>query len=495
MDEGAKVPDNDALRKPEDTVTAGKGTGCHRGRRSRKRIWLALALVAAAVAAAAWLLWERGPGGPPQIVTLKDGQKIQFVGTTYGIMHEMGSTLARLADRLPLKAYKFVVRHFQKSLGPLFTEAGVEPTLVVWFREVGTNAAVAGDSTLPSTYCTLADEHGLESCYEKLYDPMTDGAGITSTFRVIPRRSAVLELRVYGETTATNEQGRFYEEIGRIHFPNPLYGRFPEWKPEPVPAAKMAGDLEVRLEDFMTDTPVRGTSMTLTHVTTYTYSGPARQGNDVRSVFDVKFHSPRGDKEGWMTQSAELSDATGNVLRCGESADRIYIDGTPMPNEAAWRLKLEVKRSFGFSPEELVVFKNVPVPSVGTRATNAVTNLVGGVELVLTVFKRNPDINDGRPDWENGMSSIHYKIHAPPHGVAVDLVRIRTETGGNVEKFVPKTPSFVGASWAEGADVWDDSDHFVYMKSIPANAKTLDITWAVQKTRPVEFLVKPPSLE
>jgi len=86
--------------------------------------------------AAAGLQWDRGAGGPAQIVTLKDGQKIQFAGAIYGIMHVMGSRLARLADRLPWKAEKFVMRHFHKRLGPLVAQGGVEPTLVVWFQEV-----------------------------------------------------------------------------------------------------------------------------------------------------------------------------------------------------------------------------------------------------------------------------------------------------------------------------------------------------------------------
>jgi hypothetical protein len=70
----------------------------------------------------------------------------------------------------------------------------------------------------------------------------------------------MLEVRVYDQTTATNQQGPFYEEIGRMRLPNPLYGRFPQWKPEPVPAVKFAGDVEVRLENFMTSNAQAGDS-------------------------------------------------------------------------------------------------------------------------------------------------------------------------------------------------------------------------------------------
>jgi hypothetical protein len=216
----------------------------------------------------------------------------------------------------------------------------------------------------------------------------------------------------------------------------------------------------------------------------------------VRTVFNVAFISPRGANETWMVRSAELSDATGNLLRDGEGGSPYYILGAPLPNEAAWRLKLEIKRSFGFSPEEVVTFEDVPVPGVGTTATNHITKTVGGVSFELREFKRRPDINDGRPAWQNTMnSSIHFEIHAPAHGVAVGLLRIRTDTGASVEPFVPPTPPFVGAPWAEGDYAWPDTAQFVAMKSIPGDAKTLDLTWVVQKTRSVEFFVKPPKGE
>ncbi len=35
----------------------------------------------------------------------------------------------------------------------------------------------------------------------------------------------------------------------------------------------------------------------------------------------------------------------------------------------------------------------------------------------------------------------------------------------------------------------------VYLYSIPTDVRTLDLTWAVQKVRLVEFLVKPPKAE
>ena len=35
----------------------------------------------------------------------------------------------------------------------------------------------------------------------------------------------------------------------------------------------------------------------------------------------------------------------------------------------------------------------------------------------------------------------------------------------------------------------------VSLRTVPADVKAVDITWAVQKTRLVEFLVKPPKVQ
>ena len=137
-----------------------------------------------------------------------------------------------------------------------------------------------------------------------------------------------------------------------MQFPNPLYGRFPVWKPEPVPAVKMAGDLEVRLVNFTTEIldPVGLVKLTNGQMG----SNYQWDGSDVRTVFHFAYHSPRGTNERWEISDAELSDATGNVLRDSgwPGGKRVDFVGTLWPDEAAWRLKLELTPDFGYPPEK-----------------------------------------------------------------------------------------------------------------------------------------------
>jgi hypothetical protein len=455
---------------------------------------MSLALLVAGIGVTVWLLWDRTPEGPPQIVTLPDGGKIQFIGTTYGTNHVLGSTAARLVNRLPLPAANFLRKQLGTNLGTLRTLGTGEPSLVVWFQTLVTNVPPARGLG-ESVSCTLADEHDMEAAPVDLEtfihpDP-------TAGFSVVPRRSPVLQLRFYHKIRTPDEQGLIYDEIGRMRFPNPLYRRYPQWKPEPVPAVKMAGDLEVRLESFMTGIWDRTAPKMISNAMPAYNFLPAKQGREVKTVFDVAYHSPRGTNEVWMTQSVELSDATGNVLRgqlfrFDQSGEADSIGGTLWPDEAAWRLKLELKRSFGYLPEELATFKNVPVPAVGTTVTNNMTNLVNGVELVLEDFERKPDLTNARNSGYWMGSMIHFEVRPPSHGVAVSLLQIVTDKGDKIADYTQSGPSFLGTV---APKEWTEFTRWIYLKSIPTNAQTLDITWVVQKTRTVEFLVKPPNAE
>ena len=229
---------------------------------------------------------------------------------------------------------------------------------------------------------------------------------------------------------------------------------------------------------------------------------PAQKGMDLATFFDVSLDSERSTNEEWVVQTAELSDATGNVLASpsdvSSSGDnvspmtfmgeyRLSIRGTLWPDEAAWRLKLELKRKSGFAPEELVTFKNVPVPKIGNTNYIPITNMVGGVQIVLKKFVENGDrtniryprgtnanfvVNDRTPET---MVAVELPDH--PEGVVVDFVKMITDTGETFEKH---------------GNTWKPFYRGASLKFIPTNTQTVDITWVVQKTRSVEFLVKPP---
>jgi hypothetical protein len=494
MDEGAKVPGNDAALEPEDTTTSGKRTGCCRGWRRRRLILLALALLAATSAVTAWLIRDTKPEGPPQFIESVNGEKYQFAGTTFSTKNVPPSFEAKLVNALPAPlangARSYVGRQISQDIGvPEFNE----PRLFVWFQRVETNER-AGSRGWPIIIAVLTDKEGVEAGdtdYPNFGDSI---AWYCASFPVFPRRSRLLQISLYPNT------GRFpVTPFASISIPNPLYGNYPEWKAEPLPAVKKAGDLEVRLDDLIagaTGGHISGAKIiTTAHDSWDLAYQSATKGRRTVTAFDVSFRSPRGTNEVWAVQSAELSDATGNVLRSqsfryssptffsgffrppesGWTGYRESVVGTLWPDEAAWRLKLEVKRASGFAPDEIVTFKNVPVPAVGTTNKTHITKTAGGIQVVLTKFQRWTNLDTNRlPD-----SEATIELPGKPKGVAVDFAGMKTDAG-HAELF--------------DSDL-SGSACVVSFTLVPASAKTVDLTWVVQKTRSVEFLVKPPKPE
>ena len=408
-----------------------------------KRPRLALVL-AIAVAAAIGLIWQKLREPPPQIITLPNGEQFRFAGVTWGTNHVFGSMAGRLVNGLPRPVANFVWQHARTLLGQVnyyHYEQPSEPTLCVWFQPMGTNALSAGRRSITTIFSKLADEHDEEAGAQGrtyMQDILWPFGGLS----VVPRRSPVLQLRLY----QSNPKGGISNEIGRVRFANPLYGRFPQWKPEPLPAVKKAGDLEVRLEKIMTGVVEFGGQTRKYH--------PAQGGENAVTLFDAMIHSPRGTNEQWIIQSAQLSDATGNVLqrfegiidylgRPAQLSDatgkvlpglfyeygyRHAITGTLWPDEAAWRLRLELKRTRGYAPGETVTFRNVPVPKVGTTNLTPMTGFAGGMKLVLTEFERKPDITINAMGIGYMASRIRVELPTHPDGVALDFVEITTDT-------------------------------------------------------------------
>jgi hypothetical protein len=435
------------------------------------RIGLALATATAATAGLLWTGWHRDP---PQIITLADGRQLRFAGVTYGTNHSQPMLAARLTDQLPAPQANLVRKRFGKRLGlssPYHTQL---PSLCVWFQPLGTNqSSTAG--RYPLHKFMLTDQDGVEAG-RGCSTPLPNMTGIAmwhyAVFQFMPKRSPTLQCCLYGPASS---DGR-HRELGRVRFPNPLFGRFPQWQPEPVPAVKQAGDLEVRLGSLMIATGIYRVNRSFGEAASYR---PVAKGESPETVLDVVLSPLGGSNDIWTMQSAELSDATGNRIlesrldRRGR--DRISIDGALWPDDAAWRLRLEVKRKSGPGSDRLVAFRNVPVPKVGAQLTTPLTNVVGGIEVVLEEFLRQPDI--GAMTLLDNVTRIRIDLPGKPTGAAVDCVRIATSTGA------APVPYFDG---------WSDSSESIYLNSIPVGVQALDITCAVREIRSVEFLVKPP---
>ena len=313
-----------------------------------KRFWLALATGAIIIAAA--VLW---PTAPRQIITLPNGDKLEFAGTTYSTNIVPPSLIYRVAENMP-KAMADLIRKHVWAQMPRFDEPMMQyqtPQLLVWFRRLGTNAQANG---LKPVITRLADQAGVEAGGGSHFVVWHEWTG--AQFALIPRRSRVIECVLYSHA---NESGGT-NVIGRITFPNPVCGRFPDWQAETLPATKSAGDLEVRLDNFVILDPTattprvalmrgpRGSVITL-DLTTNIIAGdgggswlggkPRDVGQAADTAFRISFSPANETNDAWVLQDYDLSDATGNIIH--HEPFPLFgwtIGGSQIRTGPAWRL-------------------------------------------------------------------------------------------------------------------------------------------------------------
>ena len=447
----------------------------------KKTICLLIFATALCIAVA---IWAMALGKRLQVITLPDGRIYRFVGTTSGTNHSQPRFAARLADHLPAGLGNFLRRQLEPRLGSLAGVRTSEPSLCVWLELVASNSpsVTTSTSTVPQTYAiysVLADQNGIFGG-RSTYAMASNVKGVpfpAAQFTVVPRRSPALQC-VFFDQISTPDLSHAY---ARVTFPNPLFGHFPQWKAEALPAVKKAGDVEVRLASVI-------------------------RGQNIGGIyyFDAALNPPAGDDKGWVIHRAAMSDATGNQVfatRLGRqraAASRDYyrtIRGALWPDEDAWKLTLELEHTNASDKQELITFKKVPIPppplatargividEILPGVTNApmlslATNTINGHCIVLDYFTL--DGHWSLSSDSHGNPAIKAELPDQPPGVALDLVSAVTDTGVALNRI------------REFGD--DFSITVEFSRPVPTNASSVDITFSVQKTRAVDFFFKPQS--
>lgn len=460
----------------------------------RKKIWLVLGLLIA-LAAGAIAMWLASSRGPTQFVTLSDGVKYRFVGVTWGTNHDDLTDqrfVAKVVNHLPTRVANYVRRKFGvhwKLRAPLNTPV---PSLCVWLKRVATNGAAGGPGL---GYVILADGKGVEAGSESTEPFFPSAISWPGTawpgaiFQMVPRRSRILECHFYAHPPGSIPTGPRWTssfvsgtgpaiptqqpELGRIRFRNPLYGRYPQWQPETLPAIKSVGDLEVHLSNC-----IAGIDIATPRNMMKVYRAPA-PGELAAIHFDLQAVSSSRKNEQWVPLSTVLSDATGNALTNSHFIDQ---QGSFWPDEQAVRLHAEFKRVSGFPSADLITFTNVPLPRPKATEGAALTNVVHRIPIVLRNFSTEDTTTlPGFPSFVSGehpSAPYHLEVEVPAElgNEAVDLIEIKTDAGELVD-------------YQSG----NDSGQFRRrsFRSLPAGARSLTVTAAVQKLQTVDFFVKP----
>src|SRR5207237_3557421 len=106
------------------------------------------------------------------------------------------------------------------------------------------------------------------------------------------------------------------------------------------------------------------------------------------SGIDILVRPLTHTNEVWRGNGVEVSDATGNVaqnssISWGDESAGFSFQPSLWPEEKAWKLKLEIKRTRGFRPNELLVFKNVPLGELNSSNRIGWSTNVADVRVTL----------------------------------------------------------------------------------------------------------------
>jgi hypothetical protein len=421
-------------------------------------LWSIVSLVIVGVAVDAFLWLHK-----PQVIKLNDGTKLTLVGVTFGRHH------------VPPKI-KIAGRSARSDGARLDS---TNDTLVVWIE------AEHKPNQYPNYQLMVYDNANTASVstYARTQSQIKNGVEIQGfMLDAYPRwdRKMVLRVMSYGQRGQQFSKEQFVVS-------NPARGSYPKWTPDLLPNTQSDGDLDVTLTKLVADAP-----------------SPYNRGNGVpkndpmnkcvQIAFDVQ---QKGQSvTNWRPVRAETSDAAGNHVtgwinqnyQNGQPVGYLYQPGL-WPNEPAWKLRLEFSRTSGFSDDEIWAVTNVPVnPGTQQDVQNAwnsnwnssgkskpafAETTVNGIHLKLFPAIQYRDQNN------NGNQSVSFALKADPDpessGLRLTVLKATDDQDHDLQNR--------GSSWGGG--------NYQYQYSNARNVKALNLTLVIQKSRYVEFTVKP----
>jgi len=308
-----------------------------------------------------------------------------------------------------------------------------------------------------------------------------DGLFPIVAFPAHPRRNAELKLRVLGITGISSNFG--LQTLAEYVVPNPTPGRYPQWTPERFPITREDGNFSVTLTHWETGSPVpiggRHSDAWMSRM----FSG-GLPGTQLR--FQVN-ESGQTAETVWVPAAVTWSDATGNQwtqYQHPKDAFRTNAEigfsatGVLWPGEDAWKARVEFMRIRDFSAEELITLPPVAVPGEsGTEEINTPFE-VNGVVLQLKSLCGGRARLPGKFQWSTieGRVNVAVRCQAPREGRRLTLVQALDDRGRS-------------AAWDPAP--LSDSPDVVFGLEVPSGARQLSLTFAVARSRFVEFLAAP----
>lgn len=430
-----------------------------------------LILLAGIVAAA--MYWELRP----QVITLKDGTKLTLVGVTYGTHHVFKG----------IRTPGSFTAHGRTTLNTS------NETAVVWIE-----AQHKGGYSWQNYQVFVYDPENTAcvSTWQTTSKHIKAGTDVQAfTLNAYPRRDSKIIVRI----GSWGNGGGMKLAKGEFVVSNPGPRSFTEWQPDPMPDTQSDGDLDVTL----TKCVIGGRG--------FFFGGGDNSTKDpMHKGVQVAFHTEQNGTvaTNWQAVSVETSDATGNKTTMSSwSNGQRDTNDDPMltyqwglwPSEPAWKLRVEMSRTSGFTAAETWAVGSVPIHkgswqdlwnyqgrrfgrngiSQDSDQTNSTLaqGTINGIHMSVYPIIRITDQGWGGMDQHPGGLRV---VLEPDLPAGYRLSAIVTNEHGHALQ-----------SWGPNGGGGNGSFNYVFQFPDIGDAKSLNVTLALHKSRFVEFTVKP----
>jgi hypothetical protein len=416
-------------------------------------LWSIVSLVIAGVAIDAFLWLHK-----PQIIKLPDGSRLTLIGATYGKHH--------VAPKIKIGG-KLTRGNGAQLDSP-------DNALVVWIE------AEHKANEYPN-YQLMVYDKANTACvgtYQSSQSQINNKIHIIGyMFNAYPRWDRSMIVRVLAN-------GSGGQRVAKEQFvvANPKRVSVPKWTPEPLPDTQSDNDLSVTLTKFVCGVPGFNSGRGV--------SAKDPMNKAVLAAFRCEQNGAAATN--WQPVRIETSDASGNHAQNyswsssrDQNGDATMTYQWGLWPDRPWKLRVEMSQTAGFSNDELWSITNLPVnPGSQQDLWNYDNNnrrippafaetTLAGIHLKIYPVIQFTNQMSGNGDKPGG-----FRVQADKalDGMQLTLVKAEDENGRRIP--------FYGGSGSGG------NSRQIQLQNL-RNAKSLNITLAIHKSRFVEFTAAP----
>jgi hypothetical protein len=257
------------------------------------------------------------------------------------------------------------------------------------------------------------------------------------------------------------------DPVAAFAVPNPAPGPHPTWTPQPLPITRRNGDLAV----------------TLTEVTTGVL-GSEGEMVSTRATFRLSQRGRPTDE--WEPVESVITDATGNTYNgprwsysSHEGQAIVQVAGGLPTSEAAWKLRFGFARTATarFAANEAVTVRHVATPRSKQFIPADRTAMLQGTTIQVLGIA-GPGLNDGS-SWYGAYRRPTVRVQLSAH--ADHRLTLRAVDDRGREVFAS----------ADDPQTSHRGSEYHFPLTLPQDTRSLDLTFAIDRIRYVEFLAKP----